>query len=400
MAPLTLFYSWQMDRSTKVCRDFIRRALDEAAAILALNDDIALKIDSDTQDVPGTPAITETILGKIRDCDIFLADMTFVAEAGGKLIPNPNVMGEYGYALRDKGTRRILLVMNEAYGLADKLPFDLHHLRHPEGYAIGVDVADGARRAARTDLGRRLADYIGLIAKEVKAEVARTEAERSKALADLWWSTLQARSFNDRPALVSTPSVVIHVLPSTVLSAEELEPRQVKPARRYLKIDDDADAIEGADGHHWWAHGPKRTVPHGSNPEARWYGRLLQPGVVEWELSIGERVDDDPSIVVDGKALERLIVKAADRSHALTATLNLRGPSLIGIVLYGLETVELAGPQRTRPFGKPSLILPISLVPEGATRSGDHLRKAFDRLWMSAGFEDGSPSFSEQHWAS
>lgn len=168
MAPLTLFYSWQMDRSTKVCRDFIRRALDEAAAILALNDDIALKIDSDTQDVPGTPAITETILGKIRDCDIFLADMTFVAEAGGKHIPNPNVMGEYGYALRDKGTRRILLVMNEAYGLADKLPFDLHHLRHPEGYAIGVDVADGARRAARTDLGRRLADYIGLIANRSK----------------------------------------------------------------------------------------------------------------------------------------------------------------------------------------------------------------------------------------
>ena len=32
MQPLTLFYSWQMDRPTKVCRDFIRSALEEAAA--------------------------------------------------------------------------------------------------------------------------------------------------------------------------------------------------------------------------------------------------------------------------------------------------------------------------------------------------------------------------------
>jgi len=60
MLPLTLFYSWQMDRPTKVCRDFIRKALEEAAAILAASADIALKIDSDTQDVAETPAITDT----------------------------------------------------------------------------------------------------------------------------------------------------------------------------------------------------------------------------------------------------------------------------------------------------------------------------------------------------
>ncbi len=111
MLPLTLFYSWQMDRPTHVCRDFIRKALDEAAAILDASGEIALTIDSDTQGEPGTPPITDTILKKIRLCDIFLADMTFVAQAGEKLIPNPNVMGEYGYALHAKGTPRILLVM-------------------------------------------------------------------------------------------------------------------------------------------------------------------------------------------------------------------------------------------------------------------------------------------------
>ncbi len=94
MRPLTVFYSWQMDRPSKLCRDFIGRALEEAVVLLAA-ERISLHIDSDTKDVPGTPAITDTILGKIRDCDLFLADMTYVA-AGDKLLPNPNVMGEYG----------------------------------------------------------------------------------------------------------------------------------------------------------------------------------------------------------------------------------------------------------------------------------------------------------------
>jgi hypothetical protein len=43
--------------------------------------------------VPGTPPITDTILKKIQNCDIFVPDVTFVAStAGGKLVPNPNVM--------------------------------------------------------------------------------------------------------------------------------------------------------------------------------------------------------------------------------------------------------------------------------------------------------------------
>lgn len=153
MRPLKLFYSWQMDRSSKLCRDFIRRALDGAAAILATKG-FELQIDSDTQGVAGTPPITETILRKIRDDHLFLADMTFVAQAGDKLMPNPNVMGEYGYALHAKGIARILLVMNTAFGPPGKLPFDLHHLRHPEGFDVDATVPDNARGKARSELGR------------------------------------------------------------------------------------------------------------------------------------------------------------------------------------------------------------------------------------------------------
>ena len=72
---ITVFYAWQSDRDQKGNRHFIRRALDDAAK--SINEDNALgveiKVDADTEGVLGTPAVTETILGKIRSSDIFRA---------------------------------------------------------------------------------------------------------------------------------------------------------------------------------------------------------------------------------------------------------------------------------------------------------------------------------------
>lgn len=77
---LTVFYSWQSDRSSKICRDFVHIALKDAAERLATRRGVEVVVDSDTQGVPGTPPITAVILEKIDSCDVFLADMTFVGE--------------------------------------------------------------------------------------------------------------------------------------------------------------------------------------------------------------------------------------------------------------------------------------------------------------------------------
>lgn len=396
MRPLKLFYSWQMDRPSKLCRDFIGRALEVAAGLLAA-ESIALEIDSDTKDVPGTPPITETILGKIRDCDLFLADMTFVAAAGDKLIPNPNVMGEYGYALRDKGSRQILLCMNTAFGPPEKLPFDLHHLRHPARFAVDDRTSDGTRRDARTAFGKQLADHILAAANDVFARGRGRDRDQREALRTAWWQAVQARSLNDRPVLISTPSALIHVVALATLDGLDLDPRIVKAQRRLLRVED--DGIEGAAGRQWWAQGPARRIDTLPNPEARWYGRLIQPGIIEFEQTIGSRVDTDPTIVVRGTILEAEIVALADRGLALAAGLGLQGPFAIGVVLYGLDDVELSSRYRSGRFRLPSLDLPLGVAPDGETLSGAHLRGAFDQLWMSAGFADGSPSFSGSEWA-
>ena len=147
---LVVFYSWQSDRDFKLCRNFIEIALSAAAERLKARRGIEVVVDSDTKDVPGTPPISDTILKKIDACDVFLADMTFVAAtAEGKLSPNPNVMGEYVYALKAKGWPNILLVMNAAFGAPGDLPFDLHHLRHPLSYSVATVKPDAARRVSR-----------------------------------------------------------------------------------------------------------------------------------------------------------------------------------------------------------------------------------------------------------
>jgi hypothetical protein len=65
--------------------------------------------------------------------------------AAGKprLIPNPNVLIEYGYAVRCHTHAAMVGIMNIAYGKPDdhSLPFDLRHLLWPLTYQLGAAAA-------------------------------------------------------------------------------------------------------------------------------------------------------------------------------------------------------------------------------------------------------------------
>lgn len=134
-----VFYSWQSDRDQKRHRFFLRdvlsRVVKELRADAELED--APRLDHDTNGEAGTPDIPATILRKITDSSIFVADVTFVAGTNAtepKLVPNPNVMLELGFAAKSLGWDRIVLVMNDAHGSADKHIFDLRHRRNPISY--------------------------------------------------------------------------------------------------------------------------------------------------------------------------------------------------------------------------------------------------------------------------
>ena len=150
----TIFYSWQSDTPSEVNRGFIenalRAALDRLKADAALEPALrksSLELDKDTEGVAGSPPITQTILDKIEACGVFVADLTFVGESvksgrrknrSKRLLPNPNVLLEYGFALRSRGHERMIAVMNTAYGEPgnENLPFDVRHVRWPITYKL------------------------------------------------------------------------------------------------------------------------------------------------------------------------------------------------------------------------------------------------------------------------
>lgn len=161
----TIFFSWQADRPSAVCRNFIERCIQSAVDRLTLDIEIEeavrndLLVDRDTKGVPGTPAIFDTILKKIEAASVFVGDLTFVGKRDdGRPTSNPNVLIEYGYALSKLGSERIIAVVNDAYGEPSNvnLPFNLAHRRFPMSYTLAEDTSSENRKTVRDGLVRGL----------------------------------------------------------------------------------------------------------------------------------------------------------------------------------------------------------------------------------------------------
>jgi hypothetical protein len=173
---LNIFYSWQDDAPRPVCRNFIERALRKALNILKSDAEIeeavrdGLKLDKDTSDVGGHAPIVDTIFKKIDAAAVFVPDLTYVANRinSGRPSPNPNVLIEYGWALRSRGWQSIVPVMNTAFGSPDErpLPFDMRHLRHPIAYHLSEDNDETQKSAELQKLANDLAGAIRLVLKD------------------------------------------------------------------------------------------------------------------------------------------------------------------------------------------------------------------------------------------
>jgi hypothetical protein len=157
----TIFYSWQSDAPEDDCRYFIRDALKQAVKELGRDDDVVAspRLDHDTQGVAGMPDIAATILDKVSNAAVFVADLTLVAVArkGAKKCPNPNVALELGYAGAEIGWQRLIGVMNVGadYGSPQELIFDLIHKRHPFQYSLDPPVdRKGIQKELAKDLGK------------------------------------------------------------------------------------------------------------------------------------------------------------------------------------------------------------------------------------------------------
>lgn len=147
----TVFFSWQADTPNGIGRNFVRRALEDACADIVGDGAVdearrGLEVDSDTQGVAGQPPIVETILKKIDAAKVFVADMTFVAKRlDGGASPNPNVLIEYGWALKSLTHQRIICVMNTSFGRTVRRGFTIRFAT----CSLAVLLRAGRKRDAR-----------------------------------------------------------------------------------------------------------------------------------------------------------------------------------------------------------------------------------------------------------
>lgn len=137
--PNIAFFAWQLDTFAERNKRFIWDALERAtgASTIAAIPEQSPRPEMDTQGIPGSPNIVQTIFDRIRECSVFIADLTFVATTSkGERISNPNVLIELGFAARSIGWDRTILVLNTAEGEAKELPFDILQHRWPIRYHL------------------------------------------------------------------------------------------------------------------------------------------------------------------------------------------------------------------------------------------------------------------------
>ncbi len=171
--PYTIFFSWQADTSKTEGRNLIENALNKA--IKAISNDTSIegavrgdfKVDQGTKGTPGRPNVVDTILGKIKKAAIVVPDFTYVGMRADnkRLMPNPNVMVEYGYALATLTDLRIITVMNTAHGSPTEhpLPFDLQGAMYPIFYNCPDGASAEQRAKAREELAKDFEKDIRLI---------------------------------------------------------------------------------------------------------------------------------------------------------------------------------------------------------------------------------------------
>ncbi len=195
---MKVFWSWQNDYEPKTNRKFIRAALGEA--VNRVGDELGLEaaerpeLDHDTKSTPGMAEITGTILGKISESAVFVADLTPIGVSpGGKALPNPNVLIELGWALKCVGADRIIAIMNTATGYGpEALPFDIRH-RRAMPYALAPDASPADRKKIRKQLTDELVEALRINLGEyaaAEAEAAEFKAAQAKSGDRSVWHTL------------------------------------------------------------------------------------------------------------------------------------------------------------------------------------------------------------------
>lgn len=171
MIKISMFYSWQSDLPNSTNRGFIEDLLKYSIIEVQKKiPNISICLDQGPKNRSGSRNIAEIILEKIEECDIFVCDISTVNsnEILARKMPNPNVMIEYGYALKSIGESRIISFFNSSFGsFPADLPFDLSHRSHAV-YCLAKN--DPSKPRVKKDLGKWIINALEIMLEEIRKE--------------------------------------------------------------------------------------------------------------------------------------------------------------------------------------------------------------------------------------
>lgn len=236
-----VFYAWQSDRASSGTRYFIQEALAAAAEQINSDPDASyrVRIDQDTQGVPGLCDIPATILAKIDACDGFVCDLTYIAtteaervgddEFKPRFCSNPNVLFELGYAFQLLGDRRMICVMNRHYGPAAEQIFDLAHRRFPITYAWPN--TDASKKTVKAELVKQLVAAIQLLfplGRRSELSANEIQATRNK-----FEAAVRSGAFNGLTRQAAALAISIVTAGGVRYPSQKLREQKIQPIRQY-----------------------------------------------------------------------------------------------------------------------------------------------------------------------
>lgn len=121
-----LFQAWQ--NQDKEYTDFITRTIRDVVEIEKSKGIEIEVIRYPAQDEAGSPDVVDMVWEQIANSDLFVGDLTGIAQVGDHIVSNPNVMYEVGIADALLGEKRVVLLCSKDTDIS-KLAFDINHKR-------------------------------------------------------------------------------------------------------------------------------------------------------------------------------------------------------------------------------------------------------------------------------
>lgn len=121
-----LFQAWQ--NQDKAYTDFLTKTIKK---VVEMEHEKGIDIEVirfPAQDEAGSPDVVNMVWEQIANCDLFVGDLTSIADINTHSISNPNVMYEVGIADAILGEKRVILVCSKETNI-EKLAFDVNHKR-------------------------------------------------------------------------------------------------------------------------------------------------------------------------------------------------------------------------------------------------------------------------------